>query len=304
MIAVGHPTPALKKLSLLRHFSRGSNDKLISVEKNEDTYNAAVRPPIRDYRISRPILDDTPPQIPASVITFGTRPSSASHSDNGSLDLQMKPPPQRRDSGLSMGLTSPGKFTDFGQVPRLTKDKSKRRRSPDTLAERFEMLEIVRSRHVRKSSDTSTSSDSSISSNSSNSRRSDPRALSTSMPTKSFTSNPKIAPWTLYLPPAQVYALYLGAVPVSMEDRFFVYSEGPDMMGKLKVHFHRSWTGAKVAEVFVVMDVKGEGAGKIVGVKWDERNGDGSGRMTEEEAKLTIRTAAWCVLGIEMERED
>ena len=58
-----------------------------------------------------------------------------------------------------------------------------------------------------------------------------------------------------------------------MDDKWYIYSEGPDQTGKLKVHFHRSWTGLKVAELFVVMDTKGEGAGKIVRNELDERRG-------------------------------
>lgn len=84
-----------------------------------------------------------------------------------------------------------------------------------------------------------------------------------------------------------------------MAEKWFIYSEGPDQTGKLKVHFHRSWTGMKIAELFVVMDVKGEGAGKIVGIKWNasaETN-----RMNEEEAKYMIRTSCRWTLGVDLE---
>lgn len=86
-----------------------------------------------------------------------------------------------------------------------------------------------------------------------------------------------------------MYSLYLGHAPQEMEDKWFIYSEGPDQAGKLKVHFHRSWTGTKVAELFVVMDTKGEGAGKIVGIKWN--GGKDTNWMSEEAAKYSIRTA-------------
>jgi hypothetical protein len=110
-----------------------------------------------------------------------------------------------------------------------------------------------------------------------------------------------VAPWDIYLPPAQVHALYMGYAPREMSDKWFIYSEGPDAMGKLKVHFHRSWTGQKIAEVFVVMDVKGEGAGKILGVKWNAGGDVGSGRMTGDEAKYLVRTTVRWVLGVELE---
>jgi hypothetical protein len=93
----------------------------------------------------------------------------------------------------------------------------------------------------------------------------------------------------------------MGYLPQEMSDKWFIYSEGPDQMGKLKAHFHRSWTGAKMAELFVVMDVKGAGAGKIVGLKWNGGDDVGSGRMRAEEAKYLIRTTVRCVLDIELE---
>ena len=85
-----------------------------------------------------------------------------------------------------------------------------------------------------------------------------------------------------------------------MEDKWFIYSEGPDGSGKLKVHFHRSWTGMKIAELFVLIDVRGDGAGRVVGIKWDA--GERTNGMCEGEAKYMIaKTCAW-VLGVRFER--
>lgn len=69
------------------------------------------------------------------------------------------------------------------------------------------------------------------------------------------------------------------------------------MLGKLKVHIHRSWTGTKVAELFVVMDTRGEGAGKVVGVKWDA----GGGRMAEWDAKELVRRIVNGLMDIELD---
>ena len=74
------------------------------------------------------------------------------------------------------------------------------------------------------------------------------------------------------------------------------------MNGKLKVHFHRAWTGLKVAELFVVMDLKGEGAGKIVGIKWN--GSEQTSRMGEEEARRSIRGSCKEALGIQLEGEE
>jgi hypothetical protein len=86
----------------------------------------------------------------------------------------------------------------------------------------------------------------------------------------------------------------------SITNDWFIYSEGPDLLGKLKVHFHRSWTGTKIAELFVVMDTRGEGAGKVVGVKWDV----GGGRTTEWDAKELVERIVSGVMGVEMESEE
>ena len=84
-----------------------------------------------------------------------------------------------------------------------------------------------------------------------------------------------------------------------MQDKWFVYAEGPDLSGKCKVHFHRSWTGLKMAELFLVVDLRGEGAGKIVGIKWDgseETNG-----MIEEEVKYMVEMVCAFVMGVGLE---
>lgn len=84
-----------------------------------------------------------------------------------------------------------------------------------------------------------------------------------------------------------------------MADEWFVFSEGPDINGKLKVHFHRAWTGLKVAELFIIMDLKGEGAGKVVGIKWN--GSEQTSRMDAEQARSTIRGSCWQVLGVALE---
>lgn len=99
-----------------------------------------------------------------------------------------------------------------------------------------------------------------------------------------------------------MHALYTGHFPENKSDEWFVFSEGPDVNGKLKVHFHRAWTGLKVAELFVIMDLKGEGAGKIVGVKWN--GSEQTNWMGEGVAKRTVRAACREGLGIALEGEE
>ena len=132
--------------------------------------------------------------------------------------------------------------------------------------------------------------------------RTDPRALKTDMQTSSFPDSVRVqtVSWNVFLAPEQVFNLVMGFKPKQMEDKWFIYAEGPDQSGKLKVHFHRSWTGLKIAELFILVDLKGLGAGKIVGIKFngsEQTNG-----MDEEEAKYMVSTTCAWVLGVNMEK--
>jgi hypothetical protein len=129
------------------------------------------------------------------------------------------------------------------------------------------------------------------------------RVLASDMRTSPFPASPfvRTVPWKVFLPPTQVYSLVMGYTPTDMEDKWFIYSEGPDESGKLKVHFHRSWTGMKIATLFVVVDWKGEGAGTIVGLKWNGT--DQTVGMEEEEAKYMVGMCCAWVLGVDLEEE-
>jgi len=54
-----------------------------------------------------------------------------------------------------------------------------------------------------------------------------------------------------------------------MEDKWFIYADGPDVSGSATINFHRSWTGLKVAEVDIQIkcgkdDNEGLWTGQIV----------------------------------------
>ncbi|KAF2748424.1 hypothetical protein M011DRAFT_457744 [Sporormia fimetaria CBS 119925] len=108
-------------------------------------------------------------------------------------------------------------------------------------------------------------------------------------------------PWTLPLSAPSIYSLVQGFTPRDMEDKWFVYSEGPDRSGRLKTHFFRSWTGRKVAELFLVVDMEGPeaGEGRVVGVKWDAGDEGGEG-IGEVEVKEVVRGACWACWGVEL----
>jgi hypothetical protein len=59
-------------------------------------------------------------------------------------------------------------------------------------------------------------------------------------------------PWKIDLGQADLARLLHGFTPDIMEDKWFIYAEGPDSTGAARVHFLRSWTMAIVA----VLDVE------------------------------------------------
>ncbi|KAH7406470.1 hypothetical protein DE146DRAFT_607569 [Phaeosphaeria sp. MPI-PUGE-AT-0046c] len=267
MLGTDTPQVAHKKLSLFRHFSRKSGDKHNDPIDNYVAYNNAVRPPSR-LRLDLP--------GPLSSPTLSLTPSLSSGSSVSSNDesiLEFPRPPS----------------------PHLTKDKAYRKGQTYTYAHRIEIPSRVRERRSHESSSSSTSTCSN-------------RVLAEALPTKPFPSaahgKVRVSPWNVYLPPAHVLALYLGFLPNESREKWFIYSEGPDPMGKLKVHFHRSITGTKVAELFVVIDVKGEGAGKIVGIKWVGGEGVGNGRMDGSQVKYLVQTTVRSVMGFDLEDGD
>ncbi|KAH6639153.1 hypothetical protein C7974DRAFT_373425 [Boeremia exigua] len=149
------------------------------------------------------------------------------------------------------------------------------------------------SQSSRSSSSSSSSTSSTSTSSTSTARSPSPyRASRTQHPHPPFPHPTLITPTTIFLPPLHIAALYAGCTP-SASAPWFIYSEGPDASGKLKVHFHRARTGVKVAELFVVVDLRGEGAGMGVGVRWDGVWG--------VQAEEVVRGACWEGLGVWLE---
>jgi hypothetical protein len=67
--------------------------------------------------------------------------------------------------------------------------------------------------------------------------------------TNSFEHRVHRSAWRLQIPPFQLGRLLNSFRPVAMEDKWFVYTDGPDDAGYARLHLHRSWTGSKVVEL-------------------------------------------------------
>jgi len=112
--------------------------------------------------------------------------------------------------------------------------------------------------------------------------------------TESFRPNQTdTAAWNVPLSPADINSLIAGFRPEIMDDKWFIYSEGPNDRGKLLVNLYRSWTVFKVAQV--VVDVT-SGSEHIDSITWN--NGEQTSRLSSYEAKQTVAGTFKWVLGV------
>jgi hypothetical protein len=91
-----------------------------------------------------------------------------------------------------------------------------------------------------------------------------------------WTSRPFTAPltsaWDVPIEPEHLRKLIIGFQPQVMEDKWFIYSEGPDAEGRLFVNMHRSWTGLKVFQLELRAGEKGQQQQPptcIVAITWE-----------------------------------
>ncbi|KAI0451631.1 hypothetical protein F5B21DRAFT_378840 [Xylaria acuta] len=87
---------------------------------------------------------------------------------------------------------------------------------------------------------------------------------------------PQTSPWVVPLPEGAASKLLLGFRGSSMDDRYFVYANGPSPDGEVVVHIHRSWTGYALADIAIKIprgrdggpDPEGDGA-KIAKITYE-----------------------------------
>ncbi|KAL2821137.1 hypothetical protein BJX63DRAFT_427815 [Aspergillus granulosus] len=108
---------------------------------------------------------------------------------------------------------------------------------------------------------------------------------------------PVTSPWDLNIPERELPKLLNGFCPKEMEDKWFVYADGPDASGDASLHLFRSWTGFKVAEVKIKVPVDGEGSikgdARMIEIIW-EANNERIRNQTEKSVKsMVVEVCKW-----------
>ncbi|KAF4626584.1 hypothetical protein G7Y89_g11578 [Cudoniella acicularis] len=115
---------------------------------------------------------------------------------------------------------------------------------------------------------------------------------------------PVVSTWGVPVPRAEFSKLINGFLPSSMDNKWFVYADGPDARGNAVVYMVRSWTGYKLVELKIKVPVDEDGKfaeedSKITEITWEssqERYTD----QTEEGAKEMAREVCNWVLDVKL----
>lgn len=127
-------------------------------------------------------------------------------------------------------------------------------------------------------------------------RPSDTRVRNTQWKTGSFVK-PVTASWSQLVSASDVPKIINGYLPGQMEDKWFVYTEGPDTSGLVNVHMHRSWTGKKMFQIEMRVETTedfkfADKDAKLSAITFETEHRD----FPEEEAKsMAMEVLHWCM---------
>jgi hypothetical protein len=104
--------------------------------------------------------------------------------------------------------------------------------------------------------------------------------------------------WDHVIPRGELPKLLNGVTPRQMEDKWFVYADGPDAHGNATLHIHRSWTGYKMVEAKLVMEVNENGEvvdtdARFTELTWETNRERYNGNMDAPDTVLNV--AEWCM---------
>jgi hypothetical protein len=129
------------------------------------------------------------------------------------------------------------------------------------------------------------------------------RVLSSARETSRFET-PVTSTCNIPIPHTDLPKLINGFVPREMEDKWFIYADGPDTQGIAVVHMFRSWTGYKMAELKIKAPLDEDGEfveedSKITEITW-ESNQERYRGQTEEAAEVMVREVCNWVLDVKL----
>lgn len=90
-----------------------------------------------------------------------------------------------------------------------------------------------------------------------------------------------------------------GFQPRDMDDKWFVYSDGPDEENIVRVNFFRSWTGFKLAQMEIKLFSEGEGGGQVTTLIWESHSDKVRGQDVKSAKEMIAGVCKW-VLSVEL----
>jgi hypothetical protein len=94
----------------------------------------------------------------------------------------------------------------------------------------------------------------------------------------------------------------------ALEDKWFIYSEGPDHAQEVRLHMHRSWTGKKMIELRIDSGFDGHGSdgkgARITSITWETDPQTTWRGARAETAKEVAREVCSWVLDVELGPEE
>lgn len=115
---------------------------------------------------------------------------------------------------------------------------------------------------------------------------------------------PITALWDASVPSSQLTKLLNGFMPQDMDDKWFIYADGPDADGSVVVHMHRSWTSYEVYRLMLNVPLDAEGNVKeedsnILELMWETDENRYRGGDEDHEKEIITSVCKW-MLGVEL----
>ena len=126
------------------------------------------------------------------------------------------------------------------------------------------------------------------------------RVTASDRKTKKPMEKPITSPWDQTVPRAEVPKLLNGFRPQEMEDKWFVYTDGPDAHGRATMHLCRSWTGHKMAEVEIHIPLSNDGGlldepSQFTQIVWESSEDHRRDPSEQDTKDMVLEVCRWCM---------